>query len=177
PALFPYTTLFRSGWRERSTPPPTRWFVGSGSARMSETTTQQQQPEQTNKQAAAIAAIAALLLISEDEESLSPRITTLLAGLGIASLAVRQAVRLAMIRPVTTIPATATGARATTRQAEFFYRATYIIQAARRFHDGSRAGRPMAQMMVDERRNYERHLDAQSRRAESARRIDVTARR
>lgn len=113
-----------------------------------------------------------MLLTTEDPAALTPRVAGFLAPLKLGRSAIIEAVRIAMIRPVTTIPDTAKRASAQVREAEFYYRAAYIVQAAHRIHQVTRAGRPLSDAVRGERAAYQRHLDAQGKRATSAMKIN-----
>lgn len=130
------------------------------------------QPSQTRHHAEAVAAIAALLLISEDEEQVSTRILVLLRPLRLARDAILAAVGVALTVAVTTISPTAKKAMLQTREAEFYFRAAFIVEAATRISRGLREGRPQEELVAAEKRNFKQHLDAQGRRLATARKVD-----
>ena len=124
-----------------------------------------------------VAGIAALLLISEDPAALTPRVAGLMAPFRLGRSAIIEAVRIAMIRPVTTLPETARRAAGETRKTEYYYRAAYIVQSAQRIHRTTRAGQPLSTAVRSERAAYQRHLDAQGKRATQAGKINRIAAR
>lgn len=128
-----------------------------------------------DKTAATIAAIAVLLMDDEDGARLTPRVAGLLAWMRLSRQAIIEAVRIATIRPVTTLPETSRRATAATREAEFYYRATYIVQAATRIHNAVRTGKALSAAVQGERSIYQRHLDAQGKRATQAAKINRIA--
>lgn len=133
--------------------------------------------ETQGNQAEIVAGIVALLLISQDPATLTPRVAGLLAPLRLGRSAIIEAVRIAMIRPVTTIPDTARRALLETRRTEYYYRAAYIVQSAQRLHRIVRAGRPLSDAVRSERSMYQRHLDAQGKRSTQAAKINRQAAR
>lgn len=129
-------------------------------------------PEQDDRTAEIVASVAALMLISQDEDELRPRIARLFAPLRLNREAIIAAVHVALIRPVTTIPEKAKYASATTRESEFFFRATFMLQSAIRIHNGLREGRSKFDLERKERKYYQQHLEIQSKRASAARAAD-----
>lgn len=130
--------------------------------------------------------IAELLLIAAGIAATVQAIQALLAPLNLAQEAVEAAVKMALrVGPLTIDP---TGIPASpvkggerpgealrnTRETEVFYRSAYLLNAAKRIDRQMRV-KGLRTAVKDERRFYKQHRDAQSRRTEAARVVDVAA--
>lgn len=131
--------------------------------------------------------IAAALLIGASIAATVTALTALLAPLGLGAKAVGAATRLALsLGGLTVDPTGLPGspiqadrsqgkASSNTREAEVYYRAAYLLNAAKRIERSLAGDKSLVQAIRDERRYYLQHRDAQSRRAEAARQVDVAA--
>lgn len=135
-------------------------------------------PEQTPQEINVVTAIVALLAIGVSVQALTPKIATLLKPLGISLTAVEVALRIAMSAPVQ--PRSAKGldsAEGQTLATEATYRATYIVESARRIQQGLNQKTPIRQIIQQERVWFEKHREAQNRRLSAAQQVDLAGRK
>lgn len=130
--------------------------------------------------------IGDLLLIGAGIVATVAAIKVLLSPLKLAEETVEAAVKLALrVGPLTIDPTNMPGsvfkadggqgeAARNTRESEVYYRAAYLLNAAKRI-ERNRKVKGLRSAVKDERRFFLQHRDAQSRRLEAARTVDVAA--
>lgn len=131
--------------------------------------------------------IGELLLVGAGAVATIQAVQALLMPFGLAADTVKAAVRLALsVGPLDINPTGMPGsvfqadggqgkAARNTLENEVWFRSLYLLNAARRLEASRRNGKSLRQAVRDERRFFDQHRDAQSRRAEFARLVDVAA--
>lgn len=131
--------------------------------------------------------IGELLLIGAGIKATIAAIKVLLLPVGLAEETIEAATKLALsVGPLNIDPIGMPGspikadggqgkAARNTAQSEVYYRAGYLLNAAKRIEQDRRKGTPLISAVRNERRFWTQHRDAQSRRNEAARRIDEVA--
>lgn len=127
-----------------------------------------------------VAAVAGLLAVGAAYDSTVKSILTVTASLGLPAMAIKTATRIAMSAPVGDAmpPGSRTdGAARVTASKERLFRATYLLNAAKRINNWFREGIVPTEIVRRERRHFEAHRQAQARRRKVAREIDAVAAR
>lgn len=153
---------------------------------MTQPATQQQPPAsspdalagQTPSEQKIILGVAGLLAVGAAYDATVKGMLAVMAPLGLPVAAIRTATRVAMSAPVGDQPPPGTpvrGSGMTTARVERTFRATYLVAAAKRIARLLREGKQPLEIIRAERNAFNRHLQAQGRRREMARKIDATA--
>lgn len=134
--------------------------------------------QQTPSEARLVAALASVLAVGAAYDATVKSVLAILAPLGMSALAVRTATRIAMSAPIgDKVPSGAKSGTATVTSArlERVFRATYLVNSAKRISKHMREGGKPLEIIQRERQHFASHLEAQSRRRTVARQIDTTA--